>query len=62
MDETERIKQILREELSHWNSAQLHDALRFCEEKASETGNVYWMELERTLRNEIASREAADAE
>ena len=56
MDETERIKEILKEELARWNNAQLHTALQFCQEKANETANVYWMELERTIRDEIINR------
>jgi len=57
MDETQKIKEMLKKELTRWNSTKLSYALRYCEERANETANVYWMDLERTIRAELDARE-----
>lgn len=56
MDETQKVKEILKQELKKWNNAQLHDAFEYCDKMSKDTGNVWWMELTETVRREITDR------
>lgn len=56
MDETEKVKQKLKELLKTWNNDQLHTAFEYCENMSNDTGNVWWMELTETVRQEITDR------
>ena len=56
MDETQKVKEILKQELNRWNNAQLHDAFEYCDKMSKDTGNVWWMELTETVRQEITER------
>ena len=56
MEETEKIKEILTQELKKWNNAQLHDAYEYCDKMANDTENKWWAELLETVRQEITER------
>lgn len=56
MDETEKVKQKLKELLKTWNNDQLHTAFDYCESMVKDTGNEWWADLLETVRQEITDR------
>ena len=56
MDETEKIRKIIEQELARWNNAQLHEALEFCWQMVEDTGNEWWKELYQMVELEIIDR------
>lgn len=56
MDEATKIVKIIEEEFTHWNNAQLHEALDYCERRYEETHNVFWGQLRQMVELEIMDR------
>ena len=56
MDETQKVKEILKQELKRWNNAQLHDAFEYCDKMSKDTGNEWWKELCQMVEFEIIDR------
>lgn len=56
MDETQKVKEIFKEQLKRWNNALLHEVFDHCEKMYNETGNEDWNELTEIVRQEITDR------